>query len=153
MQRNPQPYAQNWRLKALVIWVVLLSPCVAILAIDGRAWRQTASPLSVTAALVGVGVGLPAMLFMLFFYGLPRWGKAHVGEDEASRWQFAAARAGMASVPLSVALVISRVLRDDVDLALWIGLPASLIVLALMAWFMARRFPDEFLWWPWRRQR
>jgi hypothetical protein len=146
MRQDMQPYGQKRRVPILVLGLVLILPLLVVMEIDDSAWRRAAPPISVSAALIGVGVGLYTLMFLALFYRLPRWIKTHVGEDVARRWQYAALVAGLATGAITVGVTVQRLPIEPHNLGLGLGALSAVVVFVALAWLMGRHFP-EACWW------
>jgi hypothetical protein len=152
MRQDIQPYEQKRRVPTLVLGLVLCLPLLVVMEIDDSAWRRAAPPISVSAALIGVGVGLYTLMFLTLFYRLPRWIKAHVGEDVARRWQYAALVAGLATGAITVGATVQKLPIEPYGLAMGLAMLAVVVAYTMLAWLMVRHFPEACNWIPFRHR-
>jgi hypothetical protein len=153
MRRNLPAYERERGLPTLMLALILWLPWLLALEIDRSAWRHTAPQAAVTVALVGASIGLYTLMFLPLFYRFPRWIGARFGREEALRWQYAALLAGIATGPITVSIVVPRLLPWHLNLGLGLGMLAGVVALALMLWLMTRHFPESCNWIPLRCRR
>src|SRR5262245_24978077 len=85
--------AQDRHTWVLAVVALALSIPTIVAIIIHSAWKHTAEPRMLAAAVVGVGMLGYALMFLAFFYALPWLLRRRFGDHVARRWKYAALRA------------------------------------------------------------
>jgi hypothetical protein len=134
-----------------LFFIVYLAPLAVVIAM----WPGSSAGAQDVPAMLGVGLGGYAGLFVLFVFVVPRLLRRLGRAEVARRWKCGAFHASLGSSVFVIGSTIANVPLGSVGVRLLLGSAASLVVyLGLLR--AKERYFDRLCGWPrwsWRRKR
>jgi hypothetical protein len=137
MQEDALPQAYR-RAAALLFYLVLALPGTAVTALDYAS--RPSDPVQRALAILGVGIGGYAALFLLLVFAVPGLLKRSGRTGLALHWRCAAFHASIWSSILTVSWTIPKVPGGPLNARLAVALVAASVDFWALAWAKRRYF-------------